>query len=91
MSDILIKGMEMPQCCIECPLLLAYRLRHENKTIYYCTGRVPKDLRFSEDADLTKRPNDCPLVEVKEVKFKNSDDALKLYSDEKKIWTEASE
>lgn len=66
MADVLIKGMEMPEGCVECPLLLAYGSRSENKIIHHCMGRLPEDSRFSDDADLTKRPKEgCPLVEVK--------------------------
>ena len=72
MSDILIKGMEMPKRCTGC---------FNSKCLLFFEHTDPNNSRH---------PN-CPLVEVKEVKFKNSDDALKLYSDEKKIWTEASE
>lgn len=66
MSDVLVKNMKMPEGCVECPLLLAYESRLENKTIHHCMGRLPEDSRFSDDADLTKRPKEgCPLVEVK--------------------------
>lgn len=66
MSDLLIKSMEMYEGCVECPLLLAYGSRLENKIIHHCMGRLPEDSRFSDDADLTKRPKEgCPLVEVK--------------------------
>ena len=66
MADLLIKGMDMPERCIDCPLLLGYHSRLENKTVYHCTGRVPEDSRFSEDTDLSKRPEyGCPLIEVK--------------------------
>ena len=66
MADLLIKGMEMPECCNECPLLLAYGSRLENKIIHHCMGRLPEDSRFADDADLTERPKEgCPLVEVK--------------------------
>ena len=46
MSDLLIKNMEMPTECLECPL---------------------KDCENAWDFGYT-RPDDCPLVEVKEGK-----------------------
>lgn len=87
MSDVLIKGtrFKKPKSCfthggVYCP----FHVESFNGKYHACTltGSEVKCNRLSKD---------CPLVEVKEVKFKNSDDALKLYADEKKIWTEASE
>lgn len=91
MSDLLIKGMDMPERCIDCPLLLGYHSRLENKTIYHCTGRVPEDSRFAEEADLSKRPKEgCPLVEVKEAEVGDLDKVKKAYVTGKRIWMEVN-
>ena len=89
--DVLIKGMEMPGCCNECPLLLVYESRLENKIIHHCTGRVPEDSRFSDDADLSERPKEgCPLVEVKEAEVGDLNRVKSAYVTGKKIWMEAN-
>lgn len=86
MSDILIKNMEKPKACFR-PLCRDFCYFH----VTGWDGRGNYCQLTGNKVKCNKIDRDCPIVEVKEVKFKNSDDALKLYADEKKIWTEASE
>ena len=51
MSDILIKGMEMPKNCQECALYIDGA----------CYGKGYRDYRSIMD---TAKPDDCPLVEL---------------------------
>lgn len=53
MSDILIKGMEMPDCCYGCPL--SYDMGEGNYACQFFNGYAP----------IEGRRDDCPLVEVK--------------------------
>lgn len=53
--SILIKGMEMPRSCLECPMLSYWVCR-------------PKNEEIPDDTDLTEhpRPDWCPLVPLPE-------------------------
>ena len=82
MSDVLIKNMEMPKACYRknengfCPFLF-YSYAGES----YC-GLAPCRCLT------TKRPKDCPLVEVKEAKVGDLYEVKKAYVTGKKIWME---
>ena len=52
MADLLIKGMEMPECCYGCPLV--YDMGEGNYACPFSYGYAPID----------GRRDDCPLVEV---------------------------
>ena len=63
--SIIIKGQEMPKCCDKCPCL-----RHDNwigNERYLCNVKL---ITFGEFDNwiYEKRPNWCPLEEVKEDK-----------------------
>ena len=69
MTDIVIRGMEMPKCCGECPLTFEYYSEKEGKNIVHCQARLEGETRFVDDFDFETKPEEgCPLVEVKEVK-----------------------
>ena len=53
MSDILVKGMEMPQNCDKCRFQSAFKL--------YCDA-MPDN--FCGNTDDIERPDWCPLVEI---------------------------
>ena len=53
---IAIKGMEMPNSCSECNLTT-------RKTWTYVCSIKPKDI----DCDGTKRPKNCPLIEIYDI------------------------
>lgn len=50
MSDILIKGMEMPTSCKDCPCFC--------EEYFYCRAKE------GDNIGLGNRPKDCPLVPV---------------------------
>lgn len=60
MADILIKGMEMPDCCNYCVGMVVYAKDTDGvwKDTCKLTGK-PIDLDNRDG-----RPSDCPLVEV---------------------------
>lgn len=75
MSDVLIKNMEMPKSCYSdefkyCPFLF-----FDYDTKSHC--ELSDDIRCTK----TKRPKDCPLIEVKEAD---------IWYVNKKMWVEAS-
>lgn len=51
MSDLLIKGMEMPKNCHSCPMCL----------MRFCQA-WDRELSEQETRPNAKRPEDCPLV-----------------------------
>ena len=51
---IYIKGMEMPDNCVECPL----------ETDYGTCGYYSLFVEAGHDSEVWKRRDDCPLVEV---------------------------
>ncbi len=57
--SVIVKGMELPACCWDCPLL-----KHETNFHTYC-GVTRKARPYYEIAK--KRSDDCPLVGVEEV------------------------
>ena len=62
MSDILIKGMEMPTSCTECPCC-----RHDNwngETAHQCNVSLITFSAEDENWIYDQRPNWCPLVEI---------------------------
>lgn len=52
MADILIKGMEIPDCCYGCPLV--YDMGEGNYACPFFNGYAPID----------GRRDDCPLIEL---------------------------
>ena len=63
--DVLIKEMEMPKSCEECPLFFEYFSKLENKSVFHCRGRFEGESRFADDFDWHTRPSEgCPLVEL---------------------------
>ena len=52
MADLLIKDMEMPECCYGCPLV--YDMGEGNYACSFRHGYAP----------LNERRDDCPLVEL---------------------------
>lgn len=66
MAELLIKGMEMPECCYGCPLV--YDMGEGNYACSFRHGYAP----------LNERRDDCPLVEVKGVTVNNLMDAQEL-------------
>ena len=58
--SILIRNMEMPQSCFDCPLSYVFPYSEDN----FMVKCAPLNRKTSED---TKR-NDCPLIEVPEQK-----------------------
>ena len=73
---VYIKGMEMPQTCIDCPL---YRY---TATSHYCCAAPIRGQRATE------RDKDCPLVEIKTPhgRLIDADDYKKLLADDSKLW-----
>ena len=59
MSSILVRGMEMPKCCYDCPFIRASVVGD-----FYCVAGngIEEDLKKLYE----RRMSDCPLVEVKE-------------------------
>lgn len=55
---VALKGMEMPNSCSECNLTT-------RKTWTYACSIKPKDIDC--DVTATKRPKDCPLIEISDV------------------------
>ena len=61
--SVLIKGIEMPKSCIDCPCSL---------NMFFCRaldGREVTDrtgIEFKEDGIVVSRPDWCPLVEMPE-------------------------
>lgn len=53
--SVLIKGMEMPKCCEDCPL------GEESDSLYYSC--YPQGLDYTHDPKSGRMPN-CPLIEV---------------------------
>ena len=59
--SVLIKGIEMPKSCVDCPCSL---------NMFFCRawdGRPVTDrtcIKLNDDGITIKRPNWCPLVEV---------------------------
>lgn len=67
MSDVLVKGMDMPKSCDECPLFFKYYSKLEDKIVFHCKGQLPGESRFVDDFDWHTKPTEgCPLVEVPE-------------------------
>ena len=52
--SVLIRGMEMPKSCIECPL----------ETDYGTCGYYSLYVEAGHDSDYKKRRDDCPLIEA---------------------------
>lgn len=63
--DILIKGMEMPRFCADCPFR---ETRYDPGYYQYekckASGRIFNECRFDVNT-FAERLNDCPLVEIK--------------------------
>lgn len=55
MADIIIKGMEMPKTCFECPFMFARR---------YCCANFRLDLYQGDYEELKGRIAGCPLIPV---------------------------
>ena len=67
--DILIKYMEMPKSCEECPLFFEYYNPIEKKNIFHCRARGEGESRFADDFDWHTKPTEeegCPLIPVPE-------------------------
>ena len=65
MSDLLIKNKDVPKSCGECPLVLEYFSKFENKNVIHCQARLEGESRFVDGFDFSTRSEHCPLVEVK--------------------------
>ncbi len=64
--SVMIAGMDMPQCCIECPIY-----NHE----FGCCNLIPNSNFYSDGENynlFTDRYKDCPLREVKEAENEDS-------------------
>lgn len=74
MADILIKGMEMPNSCID------PKTSHGCFCLLHCkVGRQ----RVNEGKSLSGRPSDCPLIPVPEHgDLVQLDDALDCFSED---------
>ena len=60
--SILIKGMDMPECCTECSCC-----RHDNwngETAHQCNVSLITFSAEDENWIYDKRPNWCPLIEI---------------------------
>ena len=59
--SVLIKGMKMPKCCMDCPCFSSTILDDEQ----WC-GAMRRGLGkyFKQCIALRKRHDDCPLIEV---------------------------
>ncbi len=56
---VFIKDFKMPANCMEC------KLRNSSRTLgHYCSA----SWEFIYDIDAKKRPNFCPLIEIKKTK-----------------------
>ncbi len=55
--SVLIKGMDMPESCWECPFMYAR---------VYCVAKNKLIFDDDEYSELNKRYDGCPLVEVTE-------------------------
>ena len=53
--SILIKGMEMPETCFECPFMFARR---------YCCASLTLDLYQGDYDEIKGRVDGCPLVNL---------------------------
>ena len=60
MMSILIKGMEMPKECYDCPVY--------NSEFCCCNITDTEPWQGHEDDDPVPIPDDCPLIEVQEQK-----------------------
>lgn len=60
-KGVMIKGMEMPRTCIDCPCARAAIVCHKDKNYidFICQNT-------SKRAYKTKRPSWCPLQDVKQ-------------------------
>lgn len=57
-KGVMIKGMEMPRNCAECPLSIVYEYSGGSEICWEC-------IIFYKEGIKTKRPSWCPLEEVK--------------------------
>lgn len=60
MSDILIKNIEMPEDCRDCPLQIYYMANGQTKC--RVTGKILAD--FRKPIPFEGRAEECPLIEV---------------------------
>lgn len=71
---VVIKDMEMPKCCNECPLFHYYL--DTNGLIHYICKCGNKEM-FSDLKD--KRNDFCPLIESEDKNAEGSDNSEKAY------------
>ena len=59
--SVLIKGMEMPTCCMDCPLSMSV-----NFGLVCCPSStiLPDNKLFDNDGNALEKPVWCPLIEV---------------------------
>ena len=61
MSDILIRGMEMPFCCLVCPCSGTDNTDDGNE-VWVCEASTLR--RLTTEDKIERRPEWCPLVEI---------------------------
>ena len=70
MADVLIKGMEMPKSCGDCPFLYDHDacyesgMWHDMRFMLLCLNGHTNEYRLGEFPFKEKRVDWCPLVEV---------------------------
>ena len=81
MSDVLVKGMEMPKGCFECDL--CEKVHFDGNEWHLGCLLLAKEV-FDEG----EKDKDCPLIEVKEAEVGDLYEVKKAYVTDKKIWME---
>lgn len=74
--SILLKGIEMPDCCMNCPLSVSV-----NFGLVCCPTStiLPDSKLFDDDGNALEKPSWCPIIEVPKgakVKIELEEDAV---------------
>ena len=69
MSDIIIKGVEMPASCSACPLA-DYYINNLCKKVFYCRAG---NIKAEGEAAFEKRADGCPLENTAKGKWEQHD------------------
>ena len=68
--SIIVKGVDMPKRCIECPLCMHIQVVNSPLLVYACSGKGMRAMYSHETAEgvdkfcKMQKPDWCPLVEV---------------------------
>lgn len=64
--SVIVKGMEMPECCAECYFSFVYDVINAEHIEGYGVCMAPNRKEYPTIEDVSKRSDDCPLEEVQE-------------------------